>query len=73
MNAMQARINDQMTMAVEWGILIDSQHGSAHAWAFLSTHYVPNPVILRVLGEPGQRRHVDHATMAVASAVVGLS
>ncbi len=65
---MQARMNQQMTLAVEWGIIIDGKQGSAQAWAFLSSHYVPNPVIMRVLGEPGHRRHVDRNTMSVWSA-----
>lgn len=56
---LQARNNKEMALIVEQGITRDQLHGSVVAWRFLAAHRVPDTVILRVLGEPGQRRVSD--------------
>jgi len=55
----QARTNIEMAQIVEQGISRDQLHGSVVAWRFLSSHHVPNEVILRVLSDPAKRRDTD--------------
>jgi len=55
----QDRTNIEMAQIVEQGIARDQLHGSVVAWRFLSSHHVPNEVILRVLSEPAKRRETD--------------
>jgi hypothetical protein len=59
-----------MALIVEQGITRDLLHGSVVAWRFLASNNVPESVILRVLGEPGQRRVSDtYALQGAASAI----
>lgn len=55
----QDRTNIEMAQIVEQGISRDQLHGSVVAWRFLSSHQVPNDVILRVLSDPAKRRESD--------------
>jgi hypothetical protein len=41
------------------GMLVDDDRGSVAAWAFMTRFGVPPHVILRVLGEPLNRRPTD--------------
>ena len=55
----QSRNNTRMRLIVEQGIAQDYTHGSVAAWRFMSSHGVPEPLILRVLSNPDQRRASD--------------
>ena len=57
----QPRNNTRMRLIVEQGIAQDLRHGSVAAWRFLSSHGVPEDMILRVLSNPDQRRATDGA------------
>ena len=75
---LQARTNKDMAFIVEQGITRDLLHGSLVAWRFLAANRVPDQVILRVLGEPGQRRDSDTvaingATRAIKAAELELN
>lgn len=55
----QARNNTRMCLVVEQGIAHDLTHGSVAAWRFMTSHGVPEELILRVLSDPGRRRATD--------------
>ncbi len=57
----QARNDTRMRLIVEQGIAHDQSHGSVAAWRFMSSHGVPEDLILRVLSNPDQRRATDAA------------
>lgn len=67
---LQARKNKDMALIVEQGITRDLLHGSVVAWRFLAAHHVPDSVILRVLGEPGQRRISDTGALQGATSAI---
>lgn len=48
-----------MARLVEQAILHDMSQGSVVAWKFLAAHHVPTHIIMRVLGDPLQRRMSD--------------
>jgi hypothetical protein len=56
---MQPRENTRLAKTIEQAIVIDSTYGAAKAWAYLSSHQVPTPTILRVLSSHEQRRASD--------------
>lgn len=53
---MYNRADGGMAKDVYEGIALDQWKGAAIAWAFMTHHQVPQPVILRVLTEPNRRR-----------------
>ena len=59
-----------MAFIVEQGITRDLLHGSVVAWRFLAANRVPAEVILRVLGEPGQRRDSDTGAINGATGAI---
>lgn len=58
---MHTRNNHRLANIVEQGIIIDTLSGAVDAWNFLSTHAVPEHIIVRVLLHPAMRRPSDNA------------
>lgn len=56
---MKLRTDMNTAQAVENGLVVDEVSGSANAWAYLTDHGVPTPVILRVLVSQSRRRQTD--------------
>lgn len=56
---MKLRKNDDMTLTVVGGVMVDSLLGSKTAWAYLAANGVPTPTILRVLISQARRRATD--------------
>lgn len=69
----QERTNTRMALIVEQGITRDLLYGSVVAWKFLSANNVPDALILRVLGDPSQRRGSDlPAAVGAVRALTGM-
>jgi hypothetical protein len=60
------RHNNQIELAVRYGIIIDFQLGAVSAWTFMASNGVSNAVILRVLSDKNKRRHADHVAFEIA-------
>ena len=55
------RKDAEQARVIAQGVLLDSQHGAAVAWAYMAVHKIDKETILRTLTEPRQRRATDVA------------
>jgi len=60
------RNNNQIELAVRYGIIIDVQLGAVSAWTFMAGNGVSNAVIMRVLLDTDKRREADQLALDIA-------
>ena len=63
---MQDRSDNNLELAVRYGIVLDHTLGAVHAWTFMANQGVDRAVILRVLTEEKARRATDQLAIELA-------
>jgi hypothetical protein len=63
---MHVRSDNNLELAVRYGIVLDYALGSVHAWTFMANQGVDPAVILRVLTKEEARRAADQLAIDIA-------